>query len=77
MLQFSNIKFDKNFRPCGRKDINGIIKENDLDISRYLKYVFNRNDNTKVEFEIFPSDLNGQDPKQIINNLKSKILNLL
>ena len=77
LLQFSNIKFDKNFRPCGRKDINGIIKENDLDISRYLKYVFNRNDNTKVEFEIFPSDLNGQDPKKIINNLKSKILNLL
>ena len=73
----NNIKFDKNFRPCGRNDINGIIKENDLDISRYLKYVFNRNYNTKVEFEIFPSDLNGQDPKQIINNLKSKILNLL
>ena len=77
LLQFSNITFDKNFRPCGRQDINGIKKENDLDISRYLKYIFNRNDNTKVEFEIFPSDLNGQDPKQIINNLKNKILSLL
>ena len=70
LLQFSNINFDKDFRPSGRRNINVIREENDLDINRYLKYIFNRKDNTKVEFEIFPHDLKGNDPKKIIMNLK-------
>lgn len=76
LLQFSNINFDKDFRPSGRRNINVIREENDLDITRYLKYIFNRKDNTKVEFEIFPHDLKGNDPKKIIMNLKDNILKL-
>ena len=77
LLQFSNIKYDNYDRPFGREKINYPSKPNDLNISKYLKYIFNRKDNVKVEFEVFPSDIHHQDPKFIITNLKETILKLL
>ncbi len=76
LLQFSNIKFDINSRLIGRKKISFPSEKNDLNIAKYLKYVFERQDNTKIEFEISPNDLQGNDPKKIIMNLKDNILKL-
>jgi len=76
LLQFSNISFDKNLRPIGRKTINNLNNQNNLDLSKYIKYIFNRKDKIKIEFEVFQSDVN-EDPKEIILNLKSEILKLL
>jgi len=76
LLQFSNINFDKNFRPVGRKTINKINNVNNLDIAKYLKYVFKRKDKIKIEFEIFNSDIIDDDPILIIKHLKNEILNL-
>ena len=76
LLQFSNISFDKNLRPIGRKTINNLNNQNNLDLSKYIKYIFNRKDKIKIEFEVFASDVN-EDPKEIILNLKSEILKLL
>ena len=76
LLQFSNISFDKNLRPIGRKTINNLNNQNNLDLSKYIKYIFNRKDKIKIEFEVFESDVN-EDPKEIILNLKSEILKLL
>ena len=76
LLQFSNINFDKNLRPIGRKTINNLNNQNNLDLPKYIKYIFNRKDKIKIEFEVFESDVN-EDPKDIILNLKSEILKLL
>ena len=76
LLQFSNISFDKNLRPTGRKTINDLNNQNNLDLSKYIKYTLNRKDKIKIEFEVFQSDFN-EDPKEIILNLKSEILKLL
>jgi len=76
LLQFSNISFDKNLRPIGRKTINNLNNQNNLDLTKYIKYIFNRKDKIKIEFEVFASDVN-EDPKEIILNLKSEILKLL
>ena len=76
LLQFSNISFDKNLRPIGRKTINDLNNQNNLELSKYIKYIFNRKDKIKIEFEVFQSDVN-EDPKEIILNLKSEILKLL
>jgi hypothetical protein len=75
LLQFSNIKFDENFRPVGRKSINKLNNTNNIDLARYLKHVFNRKDKVKIEFEIFNTDLEVS-PKLIIENLKNEILSL-
>jgi len=77
LLQFSNIKFDDNWRPIGRKILNKHNKINNVDISKYLKTVLNRKDRINVEFEIFQSDIKETDPKLIITNLKKEILELL
>ena len=76
LLQFSNLSFDKNLRPTGRKTINDLNNQNNLDLSKYIKYILNRKDKIKIEFEVFESDVN-EDPKEIILNLKSEILKLL
>ena len=76
LLQFSNLSFDKNLRPTGRKTINDLNNQNNLDLSKYIKYILNRKDKIKIEFEVFESDFN-EDPKEIILNLKSEILKLL
>lgn len=76
LLQFSNINFDINSRPIGRKTINDLNNQNNLELSKYIKYIFNRKDKIKIEFEVFQSDVN-EDPKEIILNLKSEILKLL
>ena len=76
LLQFSNLSFDKNLRPTGRKTINDLNNQNNLDLSKYIKYILNRKDKIKIEFEVFQSDVN-EDPKEIILNLKSEILKLL
>ena len=76
MLQLSNINFDQNFRPIGRKNLNDVNNKNNLDLSKYIKYVLNRNDNMKLEFEVFQSDI-MEDPKEIILNIKNEILKLL
>ncbi len=76
LLQFSNLSFDKNLRPTGRKTINDLNNQNNLDLSKYIKYILNRKDKIKIEFEVFQSDFN-EDPKEIILNLKSEILRLL
>ena len=75
LLQFSNIKFDENFRPVGRKSINKLNNTNNIDLARYLKHVFNRKDKVKIEFEIFNTDIEVS-PKLIIENLKNEILSL-
>ena len=72
-----NVKFDNYDRPFGREDINYPSKPNELNISKYLKYIFNRKDNVKVEFEVFPIDIQNKDPKLMISSLKDKILKLL
>ena len=77
LFQFSNVKFDSYDRPFGREDINYPSKPNELNISKYLKYIFNRKDNVKVEFEVFPRDIQNKDPKLMISSLKEKILKLL
>ena len=77
LFQFSNVKFDNYDRPFGREDINYPSKPNELNISKYLKYIFNRKDNVKVEFEVFPRDIENKDPKLMISSLKEKILKLL
>ena len=77
LFQFSNVKFDSYDRPFGREDINYPSKPNELNISKYLKYIFNRKDNVKVEFEVFPRDIEKKDPKLMISSLKEKILKLL
>ena len=76
LLQFSNIKFDKDFRPIGRKSINNFNNINNLELSKYLTHVFKRNDNVKIEFEIFNTDIEGENPKIIIESMKDEILNL-
>ena len=76
LLQFCNINFDKNYRPVGRKTINNLHNQNNLNLSKYIKYIFNRKDNIKIEFEVFQSDIND-DPKDVILNLKNEILDLL
>ena len=76
LLQFSNISFDKNLRPIGRKTINNLNNQNNLDLPKYIKYIFNRKDKIKIEFEVFESDIN-ENPKETILNLKSEILRLL
>jgi hypothetical protein len=76
LLQFSNLSFDKNLRPTGRKTINDLNNQNNLDLSKYIKYILNRKDKIKIEFEVFQSDFD-EDPKEIILNLKSEILKLL
>ena len=77
LLQFSNIKFDDNWRPIGRKILNKHNKINNVDISKYLKTVLNRKDRINIEFEIFQSDIKEIDPKLVIANLKKEILKLL
>ena len=76
LLQFSNVKFDENFRPTGRKSINNINNNNNLELSKYLTYVFKRNDNIKIEFEIFNTDIKYENPKLIIESLKDEVLSL-
>ena len=76
LLQFCNINFDKNYRPVGRKTINNLNNQNNLNLSKYIKYICNRKDNIKIEFEVFQSDIND-DPKDVILNLKNEILDLL
>ena len=76
LLQFSNINFDENLRPIGRKTINNLNNRNNLELSKYIKFIFNRKDKIKIEFEVFQSDVN-EDPKEIILKLKSEILKLL
>ena len=77
LLQFSNIKFDDNWRPIGRKILNKYNNINNLDLSKYLKSVLKRKDKINLEFEIFQSDIKETDPKVIISNLKKEILQLL
>ena len=77
LLQFSNIKFDDNWRPIGRKILNRHNNINNVDISKYLKTVLNRKDKINIEFEIFQSDIKETDPKLVIANLKKEILKLL
>ena len=77
LLQFSNIKFDDNWRPTGRQILNKQNNVNNVDISKYLKTVLNRKDRINVEFEIFQSDIKETDPKLVITNLKKEILELL
>jgi hypothetical protein len=77
LLQFSNIKFDDNWRPIGRKILNKHNNINNVDISKYLKTVLNRKDRINIEFEIFQSDIKETDPKLVIANLKKEILKLL
>jgi len=77
LLQFSNIKFDDNWRPIGRKILNKHNNINNVDISKYLKTVLNRKDRINIEFEIFQSDIKETDPKLVIENLKKEILKLL
>jgi hypothetical protein len=76
LLQFSNISFDQNYRPVGRKTINSGNNINNIDIPKYLKILFNRKDNLKIEFEIFQSDIH-ESPKDIILNLKKELLKIL
>ena len=76
LLQFSNISFDQNYRPVGRKTINSGNNINNIDIPKYLKILFNRKDNLKIEFEVFQSDI-YENPKDIILNLKKELLNIL
>ena len=76
LLQFSNISFDQNYRPVGRKTINSGNNINNIDIPKYLKILFNRKDNLKIEFEIFQSDIH-ENPKDIILNLKKELLKIL
>ena len=76
LLQFSNVKFDENLRPIGRKSINNINNNNNLELSKYLTYVFKRNDNVKIEFEIFNTDIKYENPKLIIESLKDEVLSL-
>jgi hypothetical protein len=77
LLQFSNIKFDDNWRPIGRKILNKHNNINNVDISKYLKTVLNRKDRINVEFEIFQSDIKEADPKLVITNLKKEIFEML
>ncbi len=77
LLQFSNIKFDNNWRPSGRLILNKENNVNNVDISKYLKTVLNRKDRINVEFEIFQSDIKETNPKLVITNLKNEILKLL
>ena len=77
LFQFSNIKFDDNWRPIGRKILNKHNNINNVDISKYLKTVLNRKDRINIEFEIFQSDIKETDPKLVIENLKKEILKLL
>ena len=77
LLQFSNIKFDNNWRPTGRLILNKQNNVNNVDISKYLKTVLNRKDRINVEFEIFQTDIKDIDPKLVITNLKKEILELL
>ena len=50
----------------------GLLKNS----TKYIKYILNRKDNMKLEFEVFQSDI-IEDPKEIILNLKDEILKLL
>ena len=77
LLQFSNIKFDDNWRPIGRKILNKQNNISNVDLSKYLKSVLKRREKINLEFEIFQSDIKGMDPKIIIANLKKEILELL
>ncbi len=77
LLQFSNIKFDDNWRPIGRKILNKQNNINNVDLSKYLKSVLKRREKINVEFEVFQSDIKGIDPRLIIANLKKEILELL
>ena len=77
LLQFSNIKFDDNWRPIGRKILNKQNNMNNVDLSKYLKSVLKRREKINLEFEIFQSDIKGIDPRLIIANLKKEILELL
>jgi len=76
LLQFSNINFDKNFRPVGRKIINNENNIKNIDVAKYLKILFNRKDNLKIEFEIFRKDYT-ENPQSIILNIKKELLNIL
>ena len=76
LLQFSNISFDQNSRPIGRKTINSRNSIDNIDIPKYLKILFNRRDNLKIEFEVFQSDIH-ENPKDIILNLKKELLKIL
>ena len=76
LLQFSNISFDQNYRPIGRKTINSQNNIDNIDIPKYLKILFNRKDNLKIEFEVFQTDI-YENPKDIILNLKKELLNIL
>ena len=77
LLQFSNIKFDDNWRPIGRKILSKQNNVNNIDLSKYLKSVLKRRDKINLEFEIFHTDIKETDPKIIISNLKKEILDLL
>ena len=77
LFQFSNIKFDDNWRPFGRKIINKQNNIYNVNLSKYLKSVLKRRDKINLEFEIFQSDIKGIDPRLIIANLKKEILELL
>ena len=76
LLQFSNINFDKNFRPVGRKTINNENNIKNIDVAKYLKILFNRKDNLKIEFEIFQKDYT-ENPQNIILNIKKELLKIL
>jgi hypothetical protein len=47
-----------------------------IDIAKYLKILFNRKDNLKIELEIFQTDFT-ENPQNIILNIKKELLNIL
>ena len=60
----------------GRKTINDENNMGNIDIAKYLKILFNRKDNLKIEFEIFKKDFT-ENPQNIILNIKKELLNIL
>ena len=60
----------------GRKTINNENNIKNIDVAKYLKILFNRKDNLKIEFEIFRKDYT-ENPQSIILNIKKELLNIL
>jgi len=60
----------------GRKTINNENNIKNIDVAKYLKILFNRKDNLKIEFEIFQKDYT-ENPQNIILNIKKELLNIL
>ena len=75
LLQISDVRFDKNYKLIGRDIID--LKKLKLPLQNILKLILQRKDDIKIEFEIFPNDIQNNNLEWVFANLKSNLAKII